>query len=93
MTSFLGGRHEHGGEEEGEHEHEEEVIDAFALTQVGRSPRSREETKSLKYLPTWPAGIAPGCAGILPSRPGFQGLIRPRMTPARVATPGFMGRI
>ena len=50
MASFLGGRHEHGGEEEGEHEHEEEVIDAFDLTQVGNRPAVGQETKSLKYF-------------------------------------------
>jgi len=52
MTSFFGGRHEHG-EEEAEHEHEEET---FEGTQIGNRPAIGRDTKALKdfvYLVRW----------------------------------------
>ncbi len=54
MSSFLGGRHAHGGEEEeAEHEHEEELGEP---TQVGNRPAIGRDTKALKdfvYLTRW----------------------------------------
>jgi hypothetical protein len=58
MVSFLGGRHEHGGEEE-EHEHEGEAEEEEALgelTQVGNRPAVGRDTRALKdfvYLTRW----------------------------------------
>lgn len=52
MTSFLGGRHEHGGEEV-DHEHAEEELEG---SQIGNRPAIGRDTQALKdlvYLARW----------------------------------------
>jgi hypothetical protein len=59
MTSFLGGRHEHGsGEEEDEHAHEEEGEEHEELNDesIGFRPRVDRDTRAMKdftYLARW----------------------------------------